>query len=86
MQQESSVRIGSDIGNNCGHPRLATTRDQTRVRVALSTGAGRVSVKDTGIGMRVPAVRASIRRERIIRDRFLADLKMFRITRHQTKS
>ena len=56
MQQESSVRIGSDIGNNCGHPRLATTRDQTRVRVALSTGAGRVSVKDTGIGMMVPAV------------------------------
>ena len=34
---------------------MATTRDQTRVRVALSTGAGRVSVKDTGIGMRVPA-------------------------------
>ena len=53
---------------------------------ALCTGAGHVSVKDTGIGMRVPAVRASIRRERIIRDRFLADLKMFRITRHQTKS
>ena len=63
MQYESSVRTGSGIGNNRGHPQVATTRDQKRVRVALSTGAGHVSVKDTGIGMRVSAVRASISRE-----------------------
>ena len=54
-QQSGSVAV-TIVATHC-------TRDQTRVRVAPSTEAGHVSVKDTGIGMRVSAVRASISRE-----------------------